>query len=155
MKCWGSKALGQDDAQTHGFTPADLPTVPPVVLGGSHKAQSISVGDFHVCVVLEDGGVKCWGDNTYGQLAVGSTTNIGDGSSEVGDAPGEMEGLQEIPLGKKALKVSAGRQHTCALLEDHSVVCWGANQKGQLGLGNTNSVGNAPGFTLKAVDLTF
>ncbi|MEO7035418.1 MAG: DUF4215 domain-containing protein [Polyangiaceae bacterium] len=156
VKCWGRIALGQGDIEPHGTAPADLPSVPPVLLGRGRTARSISVGEFHVCVVLDDGGVKCWGNNASGQLAVGSTKTIGDGSDEVGDAPGEMgDNLAEIPLGKKALKVSAGRQHTCALLEDASVVCWGLNHKGQLGLGNTDPVGNAPGFMLKAVDLKF
>jgi len=148
VKCWGRTALGQGDTETHGFNPTELLAVPPVFLGSGRKAKAISVGDLHVCVVLDDGGIKCWGDNTYGQIAAGSVPSIGD-------APGQMAALLELPLGKKALKVSAGRQHTCALLEDRSVVCWGANDKGQLGLGNTDFVGNAPGFTPKAVDLTF
>ncbi|MEO8903642.1 MAG: DUF4215 domain-containing protein [Polyangiaceae bacterium] len=149
VKCWGRTALGQGDTGSYGTSPDDLPSVPPVMLGIGRTAQSISVGDFHVCVVLDDGGVKCWGQNTNGQIASGSTATIGD-------APGEMgDNLLEIPLGKKALKVSAGRQHTCALLEDASVVCWGLNDNGQLGLGNTAPVGNAPGFRLKAVDLKF
>ena len=155
VKCWGITALGQGDGLPHGAERSTLPSVPPVFLGTGRTVKSMSVGEFHVCVVLDDGGVKCWGTNSNyggnvnGELGTGNTATKGDLVNEMGDA------LLEIPLGKKALKVSAGRHHTCALLEDASVVCWGFNDKGQLGLGNTASVGNAPGFMLKAVDLTF
>ena len=49
--------------------------------------------------------------------------------------------------GLKALSAAIGNQHACSLRSDHSVVCWGSNAAGQLGLGpeNVSSVGKYPG----------
>ena len=55
-----------------------------------------------------------------------------------------------------ALAIALGDQHTCALRNDGRIVCWGTNEAGQLGLGNTASVGKFPGQmgnSLIAVDL--
>jgi alpha-tubulin suppressor-like RCC1 family protein len=76
--------------------------------------------------VLANGGVKCWGDNRYGQLGNGNTTNA---STPVAAA-----------IAGRAVGVSAGDWHTCALLVGGGAKCWGRNGNGQLGNGTaTNS----------------
>ncbi len=92
-----------------------------------------------MCVVLADGGVMCWGDNSAGQLGIGDTNDRGDDEIEFP--------LVNLGAGRTASIVTAGSyffsgSHTCALLDDGSIKCWGRNAAGQLGLGNTNVVGD-------------
>ncbi|HZP67073.1 MAG TPA: hypothetical protein VFB32_12265, partial [Rudaea sp.] len=84
---------------------------------------SVAVGPTHACLLRSDGAVMCWGDNAYGQL--------GDGTTVSHDTAQRVAGL---PL--PATAIALGRFHTCALLNDKTMWCWGGNQ-GQLGLGDT------------------
>ena len=62
-----------------------------VNLGTGRTATAIATGYFHTCAELDNGDLKCWGYNNYGQLGIDSTTNIGDSS-------GEMASLDAIDL---------------------------------------------------------
>jgi hypothetical protein len=84
------------------------------------KPQKISSGDLHSCSLLSDGSVKCWGLNNYGELGDGTNGN----SSSV---PVLVSGISN------AIGIAAGAAHTCAVLSDGSVKCWGLNNYGQLG----------------------
>ncbi|CAN0398207.1 unnamed protein product, partial [Hapterophycus canaliculatus] len=95
---------------------------------------------------------KCFGYNKNGELGLGDTTNRGDGSGGMGDE------LPDVDLGAGAVAtaVSAGWQHTCALLEAGNVKCWGRNDWGQLGKGDFLDRGDDPstmGGNLTDVDL--
>ncbi|MBI3071699.1 MAG: hypothetical protein HYY84_06170 [Deltaproteobacteria bacterium] len=88
-----------------------------IASGGYEKA--------HTCSVMSSGKVKCWGDNSVGQL--------GDGTKETSSLPKAVAGLPS------ALGIAVGVDHTCALTaEAGKVFCWGANDRGQLGDGTTN-----------------
>lgn len=130
VKCWGENSSGQLGVghQNHlGDDKADKFVA--VSLGG--KATAISAGESHVCAILDNGSVKCWGAGDRGQLGQDDKASRGSQPSDMGDA------LPPINLGAgiKAIRISAGGAHTCAVLEDHSVKCWGSNSDGQLGLG--------------------
>jgi alpha-tubulin suppressor-like RCC1 family protein len=92
------------------------------------------IGNVHTCKLLEGGKVKCWGYGALGYLGYGSTTTIGD--NETPNNVGYVE------LGKPAIQVVDGDSHSCALLIDNSVKCWGANFFGTLGIGNTDKIGD-------------
>ena len=115
--------------------------LPAVDLGSGRRVVDVSVGNWHVCAVLDDGSVKCWGRNDKGQLGLGDTGDRGDGSGEMGDA------LPAVDLGsnRTAVHVSPNRGHSCAVLDDGSVKCWGGNDVGQLGLGDTENRGDGLG----------
>lgn len=90
VKCIGDNTagqLGQGDTTNRGNSPTNMiPSFLPIKLGtGSVKISSLHSGYLFICLVFEDNTVKCIGDNTYGQLAIGSTNNIGDTSSELGN----------------------------------------------------------------------
>ena len=91
--------------------------------------------------MLDNSSIKCWGYNASGQLGLGDANNRGVGSNEMGD------NLPSIDLGsgKTARAISAGDSHTCAVLDNASLKCWGKNDSGQLGLGNTSTLGDASG----------
>ena len=74
-----------------------------------------------MCAVLDDDSVKCWGDNWYGKLGLGEPSSRGDGPGEMGDNLPAVD----LGTGRTAKMISAGGFHTCAVLDDDSVKCWG------------------------------
>lgn len=95
---------------------------------------SLAVGHGHTCVLLETGKVRCWGRGAQGQLGYGNTNSIGD--NEMPFTAGDVD------VGGVVTQLVAGGDHTCALLNDGKVRCWGSGEFGQLGYGNTNNVGD-------------
>ena len=106
-------------------------------LGSGRTAVSITAGKWHTCALLDDGSVKCWGYNGYGQLGIGNTTQIGDGSGEMGDDLSAVD----LGSGRTAIEIDAGQHHTCAVLDSGVLKCWGYNGYGQLGQGHTTNIG--------------
>ncbi|NPA91016.1 MAG: RCC1 repeat-containing protein, partial [Chloroflexi bacterium] len=103
-------------APVGGVAPTShAPTSQPQSLGSAltHVIQVAAGGD-HTCALLEDGRVRCWGANGSGQLGNGSTTS----SSTPVDV---------VNLGGRAKAIATGWAHTCALLMDGQVRCWGRN----------------------------
>jgi alpha-tubulin suppressor-like RCC1 family protein len=126
----------------------------PINLGSGRTARSMTVGSEHVCAILDNGDLKCWGNNLFGQLGLGDKAPRGNKDGQMGDA------LPAVPLGtgRSARQVVAGAYHTCALLDDGTVKCWGSNTYGELGQGDTIFRGNAPGQmgdSLHSINLTF
>jgi alpha-tubulin suppressor-like RCC1 family protein len=85
----------------------------------------VSIGQYHTCAILDDGSLKCWGRNFNGELGLGSTTTQ--------NTPQTVN----LGTGRTAVSVSAGGYHTCAILDDGSLKCWGSNNAGQLGIAST------------------
>jgi alpha-tubulin suppressor-like RCC1 family protein len=156
VKCWGrndSGQLGLGDTQNRGDGPGEMgANLPTIDLGPGRTALQLTAGTSHSCARLDDGSVKCWGLNAFGQLGLGDTVARGDGPGEMG------ANLPSINLGpgRTALQLAAGFAHTCAQLDDGSVKCWGLNNVGQLGLGDTGPRGDGPGemgTNLPTIDL--
>jgi alpha-tubulin suppressor-like RCC1 family protein len=110
-------------------TPA---SVGDINVGG--EVSQITAGDGHVCALLTTGKVRCWGDGQFGQLGYGNKNAIGD--DEQPAAAGDVN------VGGQVVRLSAGTNHTCALLTTGAVRCWGEGTQGALGYGNTNSIGD-------------
>jgi len=144
VKCWGGNTFGQlglGDTATRGDEPGEMgDNLPAVDLGAGAKAIALRAGSAHTCALLQGGSIKCWGRNVYGQLGLGDAATRGDEPQEMGGK------LAPIDLGaaKKAVALAAGHGHTCALLHDGSVKCWGINDAGQLGLGDAEGRGDQP-----------
>ena len=97
-----------------------------ISLPAGRTATQISAGEAHACALLDDASVVCWGRNIEGQL--------GDGTTTQRNAPVTTGSFGS---GHKASYISAGYDHTCALLTDGGVRCWGSNNNGQLGDGTS------------------
>jgi alpha-tubulin suppressor-like RCC1 family protein len=180
MKCWGSNSDGQlgynDKVQRTGPATATLD------FGANVTVRSMSVGTYHSCAILSDNSLRCWGRNSEGQLGYGDTTarltpattvDVGtgliprqvtaglshtcalfdegtfqcwgandEGQLASGDnvaRPAPNQTPMTIATGRAVVELSAGRQHTCALLDDRTLKCWGSNTYGQIGNGTTNN----------------
>ena len=89
LKCWGDNPFGQlgtGNTDTRGNDAGEMSTLGTVNLGTGQVPSQIAIGDYHVCALLTSTNLKCWGGGFHGQLGRGSTTDIGDGPGEMGDA---------------------------------------------------------------------
>ena len=148
VRCWGTGGNGQlGNAATAAVAEPSQPSS-TVGLGPGRTARAITAGASHTCAVLDDGSVRCWGLNDTGQLGTGNRVSIGDN-----EAPGSVAPVNLGP-GRTAVAISAGGDHTCAVLDDGSVRCWGSGLFGQLGYGSLLAIGDDehPG-SVPAVDL--
>jgi alpha-tubulin suppressor-like RCC1 family protein len=145
VKCWGANSFGElgvGDFMARGDLPEQMGNQLPFVdLGTGQKAAALSVGDSYTCALIEGGRVKCWGSSTFGELGMGDTKDWGGKAGEMGDhLP-----FVDLGTGQKATALATGDRHTCALLEGGKVKCWGINEQGQLGLGDTKGRGKNKG----------
>ena len=143
LKCWGfnlSGQLGYDDTVTRGDKAGDMAALGYVDLGAGRTAVSVSTGFLVTCVVLDNGKLKCWGNNGYGQLGYEDITDRGDN-------PGDMAALNTINLGagRTARAVHTSGTTTCAILDTKALKCWGDNTVGQLGYEDLVERGSNPG----------
>ena len=83
-------------------------------------------GQYTSCALLANGTAQCWGNGGNGQM--------GDGTTGNNHYPDD---LVNTPSGRFIVDMSMSGSHACIVLDDGSVACWGLNNKGQLGLGNT------------------
>jgi alpha-tubulin suppressor-like RCC1 family protein len=126
--CWGENLDGQLGVQTVQALPSATPrNVVDPVTRQNLKATALGLGFAHTCAVMPNGSVKCWGANTQGQL--------GNGQVNTAQNPDAIP----VPGIASASDLTAGREHTCVLLTDHTVQCWGANQLGQCGTGTVSA----------------
>jgi alpha-tubulin suppressor-like RCC1 family protein len=138
--CWGNNYQGQlGDGST-------VPSPTPVQVVGLTNAAEVSAGWAHTCTRLNDSTLRCWGEGTSGQLGNGAVLNS--------NTPVPVSGITA------AVGLTAGWwHHSCALLKDSSVRCWGANEWGQFGNGTLTGSSvpvamSGPGVTWTSSDPT-
>jgi len=118
VACWGSNYSGQlgDGTTVRRLVPTEVATLGTGV-------QAVASGHHHSCAIDAAGGVQCWGENLYGQL--------GDGGTSDHATPAPVS-----TLGSDNLAVATGWSHSCAITSTGGVKCWGNNGSGQLGDGS-------------------
>lgn len=156
VKCWGEAAngqLGTGDTNDRGNNGAEMgDNLPFVDLGTGRTAQKISCGYYHVCALLDNDQMKCWGEAGNGQLGTGDTNDRGNNAGEMGD----LLPYVDVGTDRFVLDIATGRQHSCAVLDNNTLKCWGRNNYGQLGQGHTTDLGTlgiTMGDSLPEVDL--
>lgn len=117
VRCWGDNSSGELGVGTTTQRPA-----PVQVSGLGSGMQAVAAKGAYTCALTAMGTVRCWGDNSHGQL--------GDGSIIRRLTPVTVTGL-----GSGVQAIASGDSHTCALTAAGAVMCWGDNSHGQLGDG--------------------
>jgi alpha-tubulin suppressor-like RCC1 family protein len=119
VKCWGSNGHDElgDGSAVNRSTPVD-------VSGLGSGVRAIAAGARHTCALTSAGGVKCWGNNSFGTL--------GNGTTGRPFTPVDVAGLSS-----GVTAIAAGLDHSCALTSVGGVKCWGYNRFGELGDGTT------------------
>ncbi len=147
VRCWGFGGDGRlGYANTTSIGDDELPSsVAPVSLGAGHTAKAITAGDGHTCAILDDDTVRCWGFALDGRLGYGSVASIGD------DEPAGSAPPVNLGPGRTARAISAGGSHTCAVLDNGTVRCWGFGGNGRLGYGKIADIGRTPDSTPETV----
>ena len=137
--CWGKNDFGHLGDGT--YNDRNEPT-PISILPDNRSLIAMDLGAGHACGILDDGMVNCWGNSTFcnGEdwTACANTTSggrLGDGTENSSNYPRSVA----LPTGRTAISIDAGVDHTCAILDDSSAVCWGLNEQGQLGDGTTTN----------------
>jgi alpha-tubulin suppressor-like RCC1 family protein len=155
VACLGANSsgeLGQGDTVPRGSSAADLGAgLARVPLGSGVSVKTLASGA-GTCALTTTGAVKCWGANGSGELGLGDTNARGDEPGEMGNALPTVD----LGAGRTAIALTQGAGFACAILDTNAVKCWGANDSGQLGLGDTRARGDDAGEmgdALPAIDL--
>jgi hypothetical protein len=141
------------DASFADTSPADAPNqsdAESASMPRPYRAIELAVGRDHVCVILDDHKVKCWGQGGEGELGYGEAGERGATATEMGDALPTVD----LGTGRKAVALSANRYTTCALLDDGNIKCWGESNSNGYGVAHgdgPNEMGdNLPPLPLPA-----
>jgi len=118
--CWGLNDFGQLGAGSSAYQ-ENAPTVAILAFSG---ATAVTTGRYHTCAII-NGGVRCWGDNEWNQLGLGT------GAESKYDTP---QAVSSLPA--NVTSIAAGETFTCAIANG-GVQCWGENNYGQLGNAST------------------
>jgi alpha-tubulin suppressor-like RCC1 family protein len=136
--CWGLATHGQvgyvQTPQTGCGTAALSPVYKSAWATGVSAATHLALGANHSCALLNGGTIKCWGDNAHGQLGIGGPSTTDPTMPTISDV---VDPTGNAILGN-VQQIAAGGDTTCARLTDNSVLCWGRNDYGQLGVGDLN-----------------
>jgi alpha-tubulin suppressor-like RCC1 family protein len=153
--CWGDDSFGElGDGSASGPHTCDdgfgthfpCSLTPVAVMGLSSGVTDISVGGsangYETCAIAS-GGLKCWGDNSAGELGdgFGEGFNQGPDSCPIPTNPGFSAPCSRTPvdvigLSSDVTAVSVDGQHGCAVTIGGDLKCWGLDELGDLGVGD-------------------
>jgi alpha-tubulin suppressor-like RCC1 family protein len=135
MKCWGSGFVGQ-----LGYNNTDDVSTPAAVgyidVGGN--VSTVAAGTTHTCALLTDGTVKCWGDAFYGKLGLGCGSWLSGCICELPDGSlysGTPAAFPALETGGPITQIAVAYDMTCLLHVNGTVLCFGNNLGGQMGIG--------------------
>jgi len=138
IACWGADNAGQVGDNEDGYESEYEPRIVPGLDG--LVAVDIAASNELTCAVFDDGSVRCWGADASGQIGDGDDDELPE------QAPVVVSGLDGTT--DKAKKLGLGERRACAVLTDESLVCWGTNANGALGIGPTSGDQHVPATVL-------
>ncbi|TYQ15992.1 UNVERIFIED_CONTAM: RHS repeat-associated protein [Acetivibrio alkalicellulosi] len=145
VMAWGSNGFGQLGLgdRTRRIT--------PILINGLNNVKQISAGARHTIALKEDGTVMIWGCNMYAELGLGDhvdrTTPIPlDGLNERLIGGISIQWIGDVDRLNNVKQVVGGAHHTVALMEDGTVMAWGRNGDGELGVGENVERSTTPSF---------
>ena len=149
-KCWGSGShgqLGRDSVMNvSDGSGTEMAALGGIDLGGNTPI-AVSAGVFHTCALLEGGDARCWGAGSFafgqaGHLGTDSAYSVGDGGAQ----SISMANLSSMPLGVAVTAIAVAKYHTCVIVTDGLVKCFGSGSNGVLGIEvNGGNHGDNPG----------
>jgi len=135
IECWGDNSQGQLGDSSN------VSSLVPVAVTGITTAEKVVTGSNHSCALLADATMQCWGQDIRDQLGRG-------GSADPNNAPAAVINISNIT------DIGAGSGHTCAVINNDTVQCWGFNSIGQLGNVSSISSSDTPLPVAGASDVT-
>ncbi|MEC7280405.1 MAG: hypothetical protein VXV98_10285, partial [Candidatus Thermoplasmatota archaeon] len=133
LKCWGRDSEGQlGDGGSN--TNTNTPPTTAIDLGTGRTAVAVESRGYHTCAILDNGDVKCWGSDEYGQLGDGGPLWYSSSPTDL-NAPSTT--AIDLGAGRTAIAIDLGSYYTCAILDNGEVKCWGMDNNGQLGDGGS------------------
>ena len=158
--CWGGGSYGQlgsgtdvcQDQGSGGISCADASNYPPVQVSLPMGKTAVSLSDAnqgHFCAILNTGEGLCWGWNNHGELGDGTVCTGGDYwsdnnnpspagcNSQNGRYTPVIVDDSNFPTNSSFISISTGLFHTCGIIDNNDLYCWGYNDQGQLGIGTT------------------
>ena len=134
--CWGRNQRGQ-----LGSAVATNVSAAPVAVAGLGAVATLALGGEHSCAATLGGAMRCWGRNREGQLGNGTAVD----SAAVVDVAGLSGGVRAI---------AAGYFHSCAVVSNGRVKCWGSNEYGELGNGGATGSGARSALPVDVVGIS-
>ncbi len=132
LKCWGDNSNGQLGYGPPAATPQSNT---PLTIDSKNNYLKVAAGPRHTCAITFAGVLKCWGDNSSGQLGYVLPSGITQSNTPTDVDPGILY-----------KDISTGSSHTCGLTQANELKCWGDDLYGQLGRGLWT---NLPGFVIQ------
>jgi alpha-tubulin suppressor-like RCC1 family protein len=131
IKCWGSNSFGEvGDGTLSSSRPSPVAVVTIDGSSAATTAVSVAHGDNHGCALMQNGTVRCWGNNTqFGSLGTG------DGMDHPSPALVSTLQIDGTTPARTAVSLATKNDTTCALMADGSILCWGRGENGRIGNG--------------------
>ncbi len=134
VRCWGKPSFGALGYGNNDYIGDDESVADAGDVDVGAKVVQLSAGEYSICAVTVNHTLRCWGANNLGQLGYAHVEDIGD--DETPSSAGDVQVGQRVAL----VGVSGG--HTCVVLVNGAVQCWGHSQVGELGYGNKQTIGD-------------
>ena len=143
ISCWGYSRVGAL-GNRQAYEDENFSTPTPVLVEGITDATAVTASSAYTCALHRAGTISCWGNNSYGQLGSGQTSE----ELEESAVPVQVADITD------ATAIASSQWHSCALREDGTIACWGNNWGGQLGSGETSEELEESAVPVQVADIT-